>query len=573
MVAMALLALGGRAMAQDMKMFEGSAFSRFSPNGNWLVENNAGMMSILNDADGSIYTLADESGLEMYSPGLGQSVANSGKICGFTMTKGAFLWEGGQLLTIDEPSGIGTSFNGAQAFTPDETTIVGALGSSGASLGYDGLACYPVVWKLNAAGEYVCSPLPYLGKDFSGGTPQSVVATAVSADGRTVAGMLTSWNGFYTFPIVFRQDDGGNWTYTLLGKNNVYDESRLSELPEMPVEPVEPDYNDYMTESDKANYAAALEQYQSDLEDYYNDPTLPEPTYPTPDLYMSDDDQKAQYTAAVTQYVQDHNSYLKAWIKYSNALDKITTSFCFTRNNIYLSANGRYLATSLQHDGLTTPGYFDLTEADPQFVMATDNGYSMLTTGVLDDGTIFAASPVVELTRSSFAIAKGASAPATFHDYLATRSPQAAKWLADNNAYDVALYDEAGETATGIKNDSIISGTVGVSYDGKVFVSYYTDYNSASQTTKSFVIRLDDAAGISGAAKGGGDCRITLRGGAVEVVGDGATTVSLYSAAGALLATAKGDGTVRLASPGYKGAAIVKATSGTTVTTKTLLLK
>lgn len=485
LAALAIVLGAAAASSQTATTYEGAAFDKHSPDGHWLVENYQGSVRILNAVTGDEYELADESGAQMYSPGLGNSVSNSGRVCGFTM-KRAFLWADGDLsdTVLPQPSGVGSSFNGAQAFTADGRRIVGALGSKGASLTTDGLMCYPVYWDLSDDGQYLIHTLPYLAKDFAGGTPQSVIAVCVSDDGHTVAGTLVSWSGRYKFPIVFREGDDGTWTYTLLGRSDVYDESRTDELPTLPVEPVEPDYTLYMTDSDLAAYEAALEAYQEDLDNYNNGLTTTMPTYPVVADYISDAAQKAAYTAAAAQYVSEHQAWEKKWEAYATALDGITTGATFKQNNLWLSTSGRYLATSLDHDGTTTPGYFDLTETEPVFHRAATGDEAMLATGMLNDGTLLAASPVVDLTRSTKVIAPGA-APVSFHDYLAQRSPEMAQWLADNHTYTVD------------GTDSIVSGTVHAGQDGDVFVAFYYDYYGGTGNAVSYVIDFTATSGIS----------------------------------------------------------------------------
>lgn len=472
------------AQAQTMTKYEGVAFDKNSPDGKWLVESSQGNTGILNTATGEEYTLSDALGLDMFTPGLGLSVTNSGKICGYTM-KYAFLWDNGDLSTsaLPQPSGVGSMFNGAQGFTADEHRIVGALGASGASLGVDGLMCYPVYWDRRDDGTYEVHTLPYQAKDFSGGTPQSVIAMCVSDDGKTVVGTLVNWTGRYKFPIAFMESASGEWTYKLLGKSEVYDESRMGELPELPEEPKEPDYTQYMSEDDLASYNEAVANYEAGLLD----------EYPVPGDYISDADQLAAYTAAATQYVSDHAAWLTKWNAYATALNNITTGNSFRQNNLWLSPNGRFLATSLNTaESAVVPGYFDLTEEEPVFHPYTyGDDQSMIASGVLDDGTLFAAQPASEMTRSTVVFPKDAAEPLSFHDYLAGRSETAAAWLKENHTYSV------------VGTDSIISGTVHVSNDGNVFVAYYTDYYGTGTTQGqgiSYVIDLNGSSAIAAPA-------------------------------------------------------------------------
>lgn len=536
------------ANAQSMKMYTGVAFHKASPDGNWLIENLQGTMSILNAKTGEKYEVADPNGIMLYSPGLGNSVTNNGKVFGFTSDR-ILVWDNGTIKELDdEPTGVGTGYNSVMAVTPDEKFLVGALGPDGASSSSNGMMAIPTIWEKNSEGKYVSSILPYPKRDFAGETPQSIVPQQISDDGNTIVGTLTSGSGFYTFPYMYNKPAGGDWIPTLLGVENIYDESKLSTLPEVPVEPTEPNKYDYMTEDDKKNYDEAYMEYEELLEMYQNGIISKEPTAPNPTDYMSDADKKAAYVADIQKYVADHNAYIQAWQKYSNALQKIVTGNYFRKNNMFLSANGRYLATTLLHNGISTPGYFDLTEEKPKFVAAADNSYSMTVTSVLNDGTIIGASPVDELTRSTYVIKKGEK-PMTFHDYLATRNEAAAKWLADNNTYKVTIYGDDGETVIGTKNDSIVSGTVTASPDGMVFVSYYTDYyTDENQTTKSFVINLNSSTAIDNAvADEKGSMSFKTVGNSILFIGT--KNAEIYDLTGRLVAKTNND-TATLTEPG-----------------------
>ena len=536
------------ANAQSMKMYTGVAFHKASPDGNWLIENLQGTMSILNAKTGEKYEVADPNGIMLYSPGLGNSVTNNGKVFGFTSDR-ILVWDNGTIKELDdEPTGVGTGYNSVMAVTPDEKFLVGALGPDGASSSSNGMMAIPTIWEKNSEGKYVSSILPYPKRDFAGETPQSIVPQQISDDGNTIVGTLTSGSGFYTFPYMYNKPAGGDWIPTLLGVENIYYESKLSTLPEVPVEPTEPNKYDYMTEDDKKNYDEAYMEYEELLEMYQNGIISKEPTAPNPTDYMSDADKKAAYVADIQKYVADHNAYIQAWQKYSNALQKIVTGNYFRKNNMFLSANGRYLATTLLHNGISTPGYFDLTEEKPKFVAAADNSYSMTVTSVLNDGTIIGASPVDELTRSTYVIKKGEK-PMTFHDYLATRNEAAAKWLADNNTYKVTIYGDDGETVIGTKNDSIVSGTVTASPDGMVFVSYYTDYyTDENQTTKSFVINLNSSTAIDNAvADEKGSMSFKTVGNSILFTGT--KNAEIYDLTGRLVAKTNND-TATLTEPG-----------------------
>ncbi len=485
------------AHAQQMKMYKGVAFDKSSPNAKWLAEGNQGTLTIYDVENDKVYELPSSTNdTEMYSAGLGSSITNSGKIFGFSMTKDAFIWDNGTLsyTALPQPTGAGTSFNGAQSVTPDESRVAGALGAKGSSLYSDGMMAYPVVWT-KQEDNYVITDLPYDTKDFAGATPQYIIPVAISDDGKTIAGTLKSGNGKYTIPVIYTEDANGNWTYKLAGKTEVYDESLLSELPNLPVEPKEPDATKYMSDADLARYNAALTEYEELLNMYNNGIIDTMPTAPVPGDYISDATKKAEYTAAAQEYVTKHAEYIEAYKKYETALDNITTGRVFTQNNVFLSPNGHYLAATMKDltKSISIPGYFDLEEAEPRFVKCTTDAYTMQACGILDDGTLFAYTPVVELTRNTYVIKKGATEPQTFYDYLKERSTEAAEWLKANNSYTWTDEDNVLHT------NEIVSGSVHTSGNGNVFVSYYTDYyTDANQTKKTYVIDLAAPTSING---------------------------------------------------------------------------
>lgn len=99
------------------------------------------------------------------------------------------------------------------------------------------------------------------------------------------------------------------------------------------------------------------------------------------------------------------------------------------------------------------------------------------------------------------------------------------------------------------------------------------DGNTDAVVNAASVKFSSDPAGISHAIAGDGKCAIAISGGDVVVSADGEASVSLYSAAGALLNAASGNGSVKVSANGYRGAVIVKATSGNATVTKKVMLK
>ena len=85
--------------------------------------------------------------------------------------------------------------------------------------------------------------------------------------------------------------------------------------------------------------------------------------------------------------------------------------------------------------------------------------------------------------------------------YVSERSEEMAKWIVDNNSYDVTIwgYDDNWEQyEKDVIKDSLVTGTVMTNSDGTLLVSYYTDQFSSNEQarTLSYVVDLNTTTGI-----------------------------------------------------------------------------
>ena len=513
-------ALAQGAQAQVMEQFYGASFTKFSDDGEWLVENLQGTVNIARRSTGDQWENSDPNGLKMYMAGQGHAVSDDGELVGMAGDSAA-VWKLGVWTPLPQPTGVGTSYNTGHAITPDGRRICGVLGTDGTSMTGDNadVMAYPVVWTRNGKGEYEVETLPYPKKDFLGMTPQFVTAIAMSDDGRTIAGQVRDYSGFYVIPILWRETADGTWSSRMLGAEEVYDASKLAELPEMPTAPTMPNANDYMTADDVDAYNAALAKYEEELEKYYNGETDTYPDYPLMEDYISDAAQKAAYEAAMAQYQKDQQQYMQDYTDYMTKRDEIVTNKSFVQNALCLSGNGRWLGVTLEDRGqgggdywgsstTNTSGVFDLTEEDPKYEAVNTDG-SWLTTAALNDGTIIYATPSAAYTRTSYVstLSGGKRSSATFGDYAYDLNQEAGKWVEEHNTYDVALWgydDDYNMIVTGTVEDSLVTGTVMANSDGTVFVSYYTDdlTEESSGQTLSYIIDLTAANCIHSTAAG-----------------------------------------------------------------------
>lgn len=447
---MCAAALASQAQAQEMEKFEGAMFSMFSPNGDWLVENLQGSMQVKQRSTGDEFSSADETGMLMYNSGLGHCVTNSGAIVGIA-GEYAGIWKNGEWTNLPQTSGIGTTYNTGHSITPDEHRICGVLGIDGAT--YDGNTSFagPVVWTKNDAGEYELAWLPCPEKDFLGNAPQ------------------------YTTAVV-------------------------------------------MSDEDQQNYQDAMTQYDEDVQRYYNGEITEFPEYPQYVDYMSDATRKEAYQAAVNKYNTDLATYNADYQAYVEKREEIVTNMDFMQNALALTSDGRYLGVTLvdrntdgsdvddwgESSAKYTVGYFDLSKDDPEFVAVSEPG-DFVISNILDDRTVLYVTPSSEYTRSTYVVMPDSKESLPFGKYMEKRNATAAKWLADNNTYDVIVWgfdDEWNPIVESEVEDSLVVGSVNASADGNVFVSFYEDSFTDPNMSQfvSYVIDLNTATAIGGVA-------------------------------------------------------------------------
>lgn len=514
LAAMALTTVA--ATAQVGTDYKGKAYSRISNDGIWAVEDNYGVISLLNRQTGAETDYQDESG-EIYC-GLGHYLAEDGTAVG-SSNMNAIILKDGKITTPEQPTGIGSSMNTANSITPDGKRICGGLGT-GESFGGDGMMSYPVVWTLNGEGEYKCTPLPYPTKDFLGLAPQYVTAVDMSADGKTIMGQVTSNSGMYCYPILYTEDAEGNWSYQLVCADLVYDAEKIAALPAAPVEPAYPNVEDYMDDADKAAYQAAMEKYNEDVANYWAGLITEYPAYPNQADYIADAERKAQYDAAESAYKEASDKYWTEKEAWDALLEEAVTGSTFTLNGLALAQNGQYAAATIEcldPDGEIDPWFpwitptissvcrFDIKAEGVTSSISTDS--DNLVSAVTNAGAVISCSPVkVENARNSYVLYPGQTVSVGIEKMVESNA-EASKFLKDNYLFNVTLtsYDEEKEEeVTTTVTDSLITGSVTCNADGTILVSWMYDVftNPDEFTPRSYVIDLSTKEGIGEIMKG-----------------------------------------------------------------------
>lgn len=475
----------GTASAQLYEKYEGALLSNMSPDGKYVVEDNNGVITLMDREDGENWIFTDETGMVYYGFGLGTPLNNKGMLVGNNGAE-AVYWLDGEMHVLPQPTGTDAGMNGANAISADGKYIVGDLAYDNVEFGGEDCMTYPVLWTLQDDGTYVCEKLPAPTKDFTGRNPQYVMANDISDDGSVIIGQVRDYTGRFCYPVVYKKNSKDEWEYTECTSLIIRSQEAINNLPEYPTEVSYPDVITYMTDSDKAAYNAAVTEY-SDKYDQYTSGLIPwdsVPTYPTYAMFLTDN--KAKWQADSIAYEEAADSYMDNWEAYQTALDAAVTGKSYSFNGLHLSRNGKYLAVSIVEEDPDSdpefgggsfyhPTVIDLTTDDLKHYISDEN--DSYATSITDDGTLVVASPVMEYTRQSGILKLGEKKSTSFADYLADRDPDALAFLKKNFTFDVTLYDYDDDynLVTTVVPDSLVTGTVFVNPDGTKFVAYLED--------------------------------------------------------------------------------------------------
>jgi hypothetical protein len=437
---LASLLTAGSALANIPQLESDLYLTRISADGNWAVSSDVDdtitLVDLKNDewytADGNYGLEYGDDGYDYnatYGAGYGNAVSNTGIVVGsYTYNALACYWqldEDGELAKHDLPA-LGTGSSCAHGITPDGSRIVGYSSWSGdyTQAGQIVLAV-PILWQLNDKGEYELIQLPCPTADFSGRTPQYVMALCISEDGKTIAGQLTCGSGFYHSPVVFHEGEDGTWSYELLHSELQSHDLTFPKYYEYNG-PEYPQMSDYMSEETQAAYEEA---YQAYVDSGYTT------SYPTYRSVMTEEE-LAAYDAA-------YDAYSEAMAKYEEEIENPYYEVFyqamelgipdFMMNQLALSGNGRYYgATSAAGDyfsgytyspfifDLQTDSYKEYTESNANVTYINNNGVALACETVSLDG----------LTRRTQVLPEGADDFVYLDSYIAGIDEEAYDWMA-----------------------------------------------------------------------------------------------------------------------------------------------
>lgn len=510
------------------KEYANYSFQGISPNGRYVASSLFGTVVILDLETGEKYEYVGDNVRTQYSEGLGNYVSDTGVVLGATSPEtDAAYWENGQWHQLQVPD-RGKS-NLTCGITPDASRICGSIGMAAISMEVDNLMLAPAYWDRQPDGSYgECHRLPYPELDFTGRVPQYITAIAISKDGKTIAGQVQDCIGMVCYPIVYTQDNSGEWSYTLPMQHAINPDNVT--FPEYPGDgPKRPAAENYMTGEQKAAYQAALQAWM--------DSGYDQSLYPTDTDYLSAE-AKAEYEADMAAYDEENIAWsakYNAFMDMYYALADATPSYMF--NSVRLSPDG----STLYQTG-STPDLSDPTAWFPTMVyipwaidIAADTaadmsfGKSLQAVAAPADGVLLACNGVGAIPMEGYIITDGTCTP--INEYMAGFSPELKTWIDDNMTQRVETgYDP--ETYEPIYSDMVVTGMPLASADLNT-IAVWNDCPWGSDYAYGYIFDLGQFAGIDAPAAGASD-DVTVAfdaAGNLMVTGD-VDAVTLYDLSG-----------------------------------------
>lgn len=440
-------AAAAHAEVPTPKTFLDACINAIAPNGSMFVSEIYGALTIYDLANDEHYEYVHE--YANYTVGGGNSVSNTGIVVGTTPDLPAAYWEDGDWYALPLPENA-TSTCVANGITPDGKRICGSIGLPGDPMAEDVLMQTPVVWEQDGNGYYNTPiMLPHPEYDFAGRIPQYCLALEISADGKTIVGQVTDCGGAVCYPIVYKEDANGEWSYTipheeLLNPNEV----DLSGYPG--TMGAQPDELDFM---DDDNAALWQEDYELWIESGY---TLP---YPEKSDYLSEE-QKAAFQEALEAYQAEYAAWEEAYneweARYRAAVDLAPG---YVMNDVHLHPDGKSFVVNVQADdpdaepdplawfhtyAFTHPWSFSLENDNITKYTPIDK---ISVTSISSDGTMFATGDRDTVNKAYVITPKGVCQ--TLQEWMAERVPEYATWMEENMKHDIESYNwDTGEFET-----------------------------------------------------------------------------------------------------------------------------
>ncbi len=371
---------------------------------------------------------------------MGKCLSDNGIVVGGT-DYAVQYWKDGEWYDLEVPD-YATDTNLANAITTDGSRICGSIGVGGISWDGDALMQAPCIWNATENGFGAPIMLPHPEKDFTGRIPQYVTAIDISGDGKTVIGQVVTATGMLAYPIIYRENENGEWSYEIPHEDFLMPEGTV--FPEYPGDgPEPPSLADYMTDEEYQAYNEALNAYW--WEEIPDEPKATD--------FMSDEE-KAKYEAALAAYNvanEEWSEKFNAWFDLWEQCMKTCPDYQF--NSVQISSDGNYYGCTIQIAGESDPGSWSPWGSKDYNVWVFDvNGegitkYNQTTdlnlTYLANNGIALAATSV-GTTNNSFVLRNGECQG--MYDWMNQVCPEYASWMEENMTLEYEDYEEDPET-------------------------------------------------------------------------------------------------------------------------------
>ena len=437
--ASATLLTAGSILAVEPSIYPGLAFHGMSPNGNYVVSFSYGAFTILDLQNDKISAYED-----MYDPGNGNYINDLGMIVGSKSGfESACYYKDGTWQ--DMPDVMDHLWSYANGVTSTGSRIVGNATPEGLTvINPDQLMLVPGYWDLNEDGTYSnFNYLPYPDKDLTGRSPQYVTAVVVSEDGKTIAGQVQDFSGQICQPIIYKQDEKGEWTYTLV-LDNLFHPAGFH-LPEDPGECPSTDPKDYMSEEMRAAYELACDEWYNDCIDSGD---WDYSKYPDANDYLDDAGraalEEAQKEAEIWQEKAD-----AFYMAFGELQEMVPT---FDLNNLFMTTDGSTYVTTDMKSGMDFETWSFYQNYVPYVINISDlentpyttypnDDLQVIVSGVTDNGTIIGQATTDSFLTNAYIMPAGANQFESIYDFMTVKNPEIGEWMKENMTHTYMAID------------------------------------------------------------------------------------------------------------------------------------
>lgn len=466
-------------------IYPGGPIKEFSPSGKWAIsdagDNNP--LVIIDFANGKDYSYN-----QTYTYGSGNAISDNGVAVGSKAeSEKAAVWQNGEWSLLNIPKNTVLSY--ANGVTPDGSRIVGNISPSEYAGDSEGTMVVPCYWDRKSDGTYegpIMLPRPH--EDFTGRAPQYVTCVRVSDDGKTIAGQMLDYLGMVCQPLMYFQDENGEWEYqTLL--DDLFHPAGY-ELPENPGEA--PTQFDFMTEEEIAAYEKAVEEYEA-LNDQNAD-------YPDIYDYMTETEYWDFYYAA-----SDWNERFE---EFNTALwDLVGVVPNFDLNNIFMTSDGslvastdaKYYIDEVQdiYFHVFIPYVIDVATGEYKAYPAPEGEKDVMVSYLADDGTVLGQWNDADYgIFNGYILTPGAKQFIPIYDFVKSVDPATAKWMEENMTHTYERYDleTGGSVMTTVLATGVPTSVPDLTLVGFGQYSFW-DFNSSTEYY-GYIISLPAGAGV-----------------------------------------------------------------------------